>query len=264
MAPPELARNAPVADVLHPIEERLVPVFRYENDAAGVHGIEHLRRERLRFHEPLRGNQRLDDVAGAIALADCERVRLDLLEQAELFQIRDDALAGFEAVESGVRAGFGGHARILADHLDLRQLVALAGFEIVGIVRGRYLDDAGAELRIGNFVEDDRDFSIHQRQSRGLAPQVAVARVIRIHGERGVAEHRLRPRGGDDQRTGAAGQRISDVPQRALISSCFTSRSETRRLTTGAPVDHVGAAIDEPALVQANEGLKHGAARVRD
>ena len=46
----------------------------------------------------------------------------------------------------------------------LRQIVALARFEIVRIVRGSYLHHAGAELRIGHFIEDDRNLAIHQRQ----------------------------------------------------------------------------------------------------
>ena len=54
----------------------------------------------------------------------------------------------------------------------MRQVVALAGFEVVGVVRGRDLDDAGAELGIGEIVEDDRDLAIHQRQLDGLAVQV--------------------------------------------------------------------------------------------
>ncbi len=92
------------------------------------------------------------------------------VEQAELFEIGDDALARLEAVQPRVRAGFGGHARVFADHLDLWQIVALAGFQIVGIVGGSHLHHAGAELRIGHFVEDDRDLAIHQRQRSRFVP----------------------------------------------------------------------------------------------
>ena len=60
-----------------------------------------------------------------------------------------------------------------------RKVVALAGFEIVGIVRGRDLDDAGAEFGIGEVVEDDGDLAVHQRQRDGFAVQIEVARVVR-------------------------------------------------------------------------------------
>ena len=40
MAPPELARDAPVADVIHPFEISLRPVLRHEDDAALFHGLD--------------------------------------------------------------------------------------------------------------------------------------------------------------------------------------------------------------------------------
>ena len=96
--------------------------------------------------------------------ADGERVGLDFFEQAEALQVFDHAAAGFEAVEAGVGAGCGGHAAVLVDDLDARQIVTLAGFEIVGIVRGGDFDRAGAEFGVGQIVEDDGDLAIHQRQ----------------------------------------------------------------------------------------------------
>ena len=59
--------------------------------------------------------------------------------------------------------------RVFVDHLDARQIVTLARFEVVGIVRGRDLHRARAELRIGHVVEHDRNLAIRQRQPHGLA-----------------------------------------------------------------------------------------------
>ena len=42
------------------------------------------------------------------------------------FKIRDDALARFKAIESPVRASFGGHAGLFANHSDLWQVMPLA------------------------------------------------------------------------------------------------------------------------------------------
>ena len=197
MAPPELARDAPVADVVHPLEVGLGPVVRDELDAAVLHRLDGLLGQRLRLDEPLRGDQRLDDGLAALALAEAERVVLDLHQQAELFEVGHHALARLEAVQAGVGAGGRGHDAVFVDHLDLGQVVAAAGFEIVGIVRGRDLHHAGAELGIGQLVEDDGDLAIHQRQLHGLAVQVEVALVLGIDGDGGIAQHGFRPRGGD-------------------------------------------------------------------
>src|SRR5271156_5196978 len=79
MTPPQLARDAPVADVLHPIEECLIPIVWNENDLAGVHRVQHLGGERLGFDEPLRGNERLHDGCASVTLAESQRVRLGFL-----------------------------------------------------------------------------------------------------------------------------------------------------------------------------------------
>src|ERR1035438_4403758 len=56
-------------------------------------------------------------------------------EQAEALQVFHHAAAGFEAVQAGIGTGFGGHAAVFVDDLDARQIVTLAGFEIVRVDR---------------------------------------------------------------------------------------------------------------------------------
>ncbi len=82
--------------------------------------------------------------------------------------------------------------RVLVHHVDLRQVVAFAGLEIVGIVRRRHLHRAGAELRLRQFVGDDGNLAVHQRQQNLLAVQMRVALVFCIYGNGGIAQHGLR------------------------------------------------------------------------
>src|SRR5947209_15493245 len=98
--------------------------------------------------------------------------------------------------------------------------MSLPDFEIVEVMRGRDLDRTGPLLRIGIFIGDDRYAASDQGQDGVLADEVLVAPVLRMHGDRDVAEHRLRPRGRDrdeDRRIvwieGRAFQRIPDVPE---------------------------------------------------
>ena len=78
------------------------------------------------------------------------RVRLDLFEEAEIFQPRDDPLARGEAIDlvelfGKLRRAFGqsaqiilvvdeGEASLLVEHADLRQAMPLADLEIVEVV----------------------------------------------------------------------------------------------------------------------------------
>ena len=84
--------------------------------------------------------------------------------------------------------------RFVIEHIDKRQVVPLADFKVVEIVRRRDLDRAGAFFRIGVVVADDRNAPADQRQDRGLADQMLEALVVRMHGDRDVAEHGLGPR----------------------------------------------------------------------
>ncbi len=61
VAPPELARNAPVVDVAHPLEVGLRVHLRGELNVALADGGDGLVCERLDPDEPLLGEARLDD-----------------------------------------------------------------------------------------------------------------------------------------------------------------------------------------------------------
>ncbi len=167
------------------------------------------------------------------------RVRLDLLEEAEIFQPRHDLLARGVAIDAVQLLGehqraLGQAAQIvlvvdereaalLVEHVDARQRVAVADLEVVEVVRRRDLHRARALVRIGIFIGDDRNFAADQRQDHVLADEIRVALVLGMHGNAGIAQHRLRPRGGDDdERLGIGGieipalDRIAQIPQVAL------------------------------------------------
>ena len=149
---------------------------------------------------------------------------------------------------------------VFVDDLDLGQVVALAGFEIVGVVRGGDFDHAGAEFGVGEIVEDDGDLAIHQRQLDGLAVQVEVARVLGVDGDGGVAEHGFGARGGDGEvAAGHAVDGVADVPE---VPGDFVVRHfeiGDGGVAARAPVDHVLAAVDEALFVEADEDFADGA-----
>ena len=117
------------------------------------------------LQKPLRRDQRLDDRAAAPAFRDRELVVNNFLQQPQLLEFLDDTLARLVAVEAiELRAGLGGHARVLVNDLDHRQVVALAHRVVCGVVRGRDLDRARAELRVNEVVGDDRNLAVDDGQ----------------------------------------------------------------------------------------------------
>ncbi len=199
MPPPQLARDAPVADVVHPFVIGLRPVFGDELDARRLHRRDGLFGQRLGVHEPLRGDQRLHDSLAAIALADGQRVRLDLFQQAQLLQIRHDAVARFEAVEAGVGTALRPSCAPFSSITLMRgrswrlpaskSLGSCAGVTFTAPEPNSGSARSSRMMGISRFISGSVD---------GAAVQVDIARVLGVHRHGGIAEHGFRPRGGDD------------------------------------------------------------------
>ena len=259
MAPPELARDAPRLDVLHPAEELLAAALGHEAHAPVARRRDRLLGELLGVGVPLLGQERLDRHAAAIAVGHGMGVRLDLLDQAQLLHVGDDLLARVEAVEAAiflrrlvVQPGE------LVEDADGLELVAAADLEVVEVVRRRDLDRARALLRIGVFVGHDRDAPADQRQDRVLADQVLPLGIVGMHRHAGVAQHGLGPRRGHHDVLVAAFDRILEVPEMAPHLARFDLEVGDRGQHLGVPVDQPVVLVDQAGLVEIDEHLQHG------
>ena len=149
------------------------------------------------------------------AVPDRVHVRPLLRDDAALLAQRgDDRRPGLVPVQALERAVHGDDAALVHDR-EARQAVPLADLEVVRVVRRRHLDRAGAERRVDVLVGDDRDAPAGQRQLDLGADQVPVALVVGVHRDRGVAEHRLGPGGGDHDRVVAVA--VPDRDQLAVV-----------------------------------------------
>ncbi len=206
VTPPQLARNAPVLNVVEPLVVGVDPVFRVELDLAVGNDFQRLVSDALAVRtglghcdEPLVGQHRLDHHAGPVASRHLELVFVDLFQQAERIEVGHDRFTRVEAVHAAVL-----FRRVVVDlgvqreDGNQRQVVALAHRVVVEVVGGRHLDHAGAELAVHVFVGDDGNLTLGQRQLDGLADQVLIALVVRVHHHRRIAEHGLGSGGGHD------------------------------------------------------------------
>ncbi len=158
------------------------------------------------------------------------------------------------------KQNIGCYTGFLVHDVDQGQIVTLAHFEVVEIVRGRYLDGAGALLGIGIFVGDDRNAPADQRQDRVPVDQIPVALVVRMHGDRGVAQHGLGPRGRDgDEGVVEPLQRIFEIPQLALDLDLLHLDVGERGQELGVPMDQPLVLVDQAGLVELHEHFEHGA-----
>ena len=279
MTPPELAGDAPVADVLHPRHVILREALRHKANLAVSDALDSRLGQRRHLHKPLLGNHRLDGRVAAVARADLVRQRLDALEIAARFQILDDGLAGLHRRHACVLAAVdharladgrlaagkervvfrlllrAGHAAVIGEHADDGQIVALANLKVVRVVRRGDLHHAGALFHVGVLVADDRDFDVHQRQDDVAAVQMRIARVVFVDGHGGIAQHRLRAGRRQFKLLARLLDGVEQVPEVPLLLLILHLRVGNGGVAARAPVDHAVAAVDQPLFVEAVEDL---------
>ena len=252
MAPPELARDAPGLDVPHPLEVGLFPVARLEDGAAVLHRLDGRPGQGLGVHVPLVGEIGLDHDPGAIAVRHGVAHRLDAPEQAQAPRTRPPP-------SCAQRSGPGRDRRPArcslmracgSRMLIIGRLVTLTDLEVVEVVGRRDLDRAGALLRIGIVVGDDRDRPADDRQAHALADQMRVTRIARMDRDGGVGEHGLRPGGGDDDLAGAVLERIGEMPVVAFDLALLDFEIGDRGLESRVPVHQALVAIDQLLAMQ--------------
>ena len=259
MPPPQLARDTPRADVLHPVQVDAAKALGREPHATvldrGDRGI----RELAHVAEPLERQQRLDAFAASVRERDVVGV-LDLAAHSiDRAQVGDDLGAAFQRRQPGVPlAGKRRHATVLADDAELVQAVSARDLEVVGVVCGRHLERTRAERRIHVLVGNDRKLPPDQRQRHRAADQVRVALVGGADGDGGVTQHGLRSNGRDDDLTRPVAQRIRDRDERVGDLTVLDLEVRDRRAQTGVPVDHVSVAVDVALLVERHEDPHHG------
>ena len=261
VAPPKLAADAPVLEVLHPGGIGLRPTRGVEGHLAGVDGIERRPLELVDGHKPLLGQPRLQCGVATVAVHDGVIVILDVIEQVVLLKPLDDGLAALLAGHAGKLAVALNDHRVLVEDVDLRQVVSLTHGVVVGVVGRGDLDKAGAKVGVDMPILKDGDLTVDDGELDGLTHKGGLLGVLRGDSHARVAEHGLGARSGDDDVVLAVdrlGQRVAQVPQVTLLVLVLGLVVRDGGGAVGAPVDDALAAVDQAVVVPVAEHLAHG------
>lgn len=256
VAPPQLARDAPVVEVVDPVEVALLHLLRVDLDLAVADGVTGGLGERADLDPPLHRKAGLDGGLAARAVADGVAVRTLLGDDPSVGAERgDDGGAGFQPVQT-LEGAVDGDDRVLVHDGEVRQTVALADLEVVGVVRRGHLDGAGAELRVDVLVGDDRDPASGERQFDLRADEVRVALVVGVDGDGRVTEHRLGAGRRDDD--GGVAVAVADGDELAVVVLVLDLDVGDRRQAARAPVDDPLGAVDQLVVVELLEDRLDG------
>src|SRR5262249_17200826 len=118
MTPPQLARDAPVANVLHPVEVDAREPLRDDPNATIAHKLERWIGERLDAQVPLIEQQWLQNGARALTVANTVGVGLLFDELARRLEFGDQSLPRFFGGQASVGARLGVHRAVEVHHVD--------------------------------------------------------------------------------------------------------------------------------------------------
>ena len=217
MAPPQLAGNAPIVDILHPVDIRLGKTLGDKLDRAVLHHADGLLGQGRHLHKPLSGDQRLHIVVAAVAGAHIVGIILGLDQVTLLLQVLDDGLAALVAVHAVVLAAVFVDGAVVSDDTDDLQIMAQTHLEVVGVVGGSHLHRASTKADLAVFIAHNGNLAVHNGQDAGLADQMLELLVLRVHSHTGIAHHGFRTGGGYHDVAAAVRQGVTDIPQVARL-----------------------------------------------
>ena len=171
----------------------------------------------------------------------------------------DHAQARLLLRQAGELAGGVVHQPVGPDHRELGEVVVATDLEVGRVVARRDLERTGPELAVDALVGDHRNAPLDERNHHFLADQVAVAVVVRMHGDRDVGEDRRRPHRCDRDVAGAVGERVADVREGVVFVLVLDLEVGESGPVARAPVDDPVRPIDPAALVEVDEPAHDGA-----
>ena len=140
--------------------------------------------------------------------------------------------------------------------------MAKAGLKVIGIVCRSHLHCASAELGLRQFIGNNWDLAIHQRQQNSLSMQVPVAFIFFVYRDGDIAQHGLGTCGSNRNRFLASDHRIANFIQFPGNFLVLHFEIRNRRLAAGTPVDDVLPAIDQSFFIQADKDFTHRARKI--
>ncbi len=264
MPPPQLAADAPVADIVRPVEIALLHALRHQTDVPVLHRFHGGLNQLLHLHEPLLFHQRLYGRAAAVMGAHVVGIVLNLDQKPQGIQFLYDGFPGFVAIHSGVFPAVLVDGGVVIHDVDDGKVMALSHLKVVGVMGGGNLHHARAELPVHVGVGDHGNHPVHQGQHHALSNQMAVSFILGMDGYGGIAQHGLRTGGGKGQEPGGAGRsvllhhRVLDMPQMSGLFLVYHLCVGDGGIADRAPVDDAGPLVDIALFVHLYEDFGHG------
>ena len=249
VSPPNLAGNAPVADIFKPVEINLIKSFGNKFCLAVFNRVNCRLCKLLHFNEPLSGYLRFNCGVTPLASTYVVDMLLGLDEISACFKVGNDSLSRLVSVHARIFGVISGNFRVAGHNGDYFQIVPLAYFKVVGIMGGSNFYNARTEIHFNVFVRNYGNLTSHQRQYKSLADNILVAAVVGIYRNGSIAQKRFGTGRSQFHVAATILERIADMPEVSRLLLENNLRVGQSRLAAGTPVYHSLAAVDKPFFV---------------
>src|SRR5215218_2359407 len=261
LPPPELPGDVPVADILEPPDGLPPPGVGVDGYLARFQHLDGWFGERPHRTPPLLREPRLDDCSAPVAMPDPESIRANTAEKPQAFQLLHDRLAGFLTAHPLERTACVVDRTVRVHDVDRIEAEPASYLEVVGVMRGGDLEDAGSELGIHVLVGEDLYLPLDERHPYLSSDEVQVTLVLRVDDERHVAEHRFWTRGEDlgvvftvGALALAVNEGVANAVELALHILVVDLEVRDGRAVVRAPVGDAVAPVDQTLVVQPDKG----------
>ena len=255
MAPPQLAADAPILNVLEPMAISILVLGRVEADFIVHHRCQGQVGKVFHLDEPLHGEFRLDGYVGSLGEAHIVGVGFHLLHQSGPGKVFLNLVAHLEAIHSHIETGLGRKRTVRVEDVDRGQVVLFAQHVVVDIMGRRHLETTRTKLNVDILVFNHRNHAAHQRHDDLLAAQPLVLGVVGIDAHGRIAHDSLGTRGSHHGilvgRT--ALDTIFQIIELAVLLLINHFLVRERRLSLGIPVDHSDSAINQSLAIKVAE-----------
>ena len=258
LTPPQLTRDTPVLDVLHPVAVYILIFLGNKLDLVLHHRAGCGLSQFLHRQEPLHRQLRLDGHTRTLRETYVVGVSLGLLQQVSRSQILLDLLTNHKAVHTYVHTHLVVQRTVVVEDVDGLQTILLAEHIVVHVVCGSNLQCTRTELDIDIRIADNGNRATNQRHNHTcIGGQPRVTLVIGINTQSSITQNGLGAGCSHDDRAISTLNLITQVVEltvRLLVDHLLVRES---CLCRGVPVDHTNTAIDLTLVVEINEDLDH-------
>ena len=164
MPPPYLARNAPVANIVHPVKKGVFPGFGIDFCLPLLDRGYGLFSQGFDRDEPLFGKTRLYHSLTAVTMSHAVLILFNLFQQSQFFKIIHYLPATGKTVHSRINTGFFIHNATAVHDLQGRQVMPAANLKVIEVMGRGNLQCPGAKLFLHMRIKNYRDLAVNQGQ----------------------------------------------------------------------------------------------------